>query len=171
MCTQFAVGHDKTLHFTCNQHTNMQAPTTVACILQKNYGTTTCSQANAHNHNPALHYSADQCSTRPLTKSRSFQRQPHHRQAAHPNSSSKAHAILLTKRIMHVKLLAYILNSVWIHYVMVHSSSGYPSSSYSSSTYPCLWHPHPLHATELTLQDLHTPPYMPCPVQSIGICF
>ena len=104
MCTQFAVGHDKTLHFTCNQHTNMQAPTTVACILQKNYGTTTCSQANAHNHNPALHYSADQCSTRPLTKSRSFQRPPHHRQAAHPNSSSKAHAILLTKTIMQVNI-------------------------------------------------------------------
>ena len=95
----------------------------------------------------------------------------HHMQAAHPNSSPKAQAILLTKTIMHVKLLAYILNSVWIHYIMLHSSSCCSSSSYSSSTHPCLWHPHPLHATELTLQDLHTPPYMPCPVQSIGICF
>ena len=48
---------------------------------------------------------ADQCSTRPLTKSRLFQRQPHHWQAAHPNSSSKAHEILLTKMIMHVSTI------------------------------------------------------------------
>ena len=58
-----------------------------------------------------------------------------HRQAAHPNSSSKAHAILLTKRIMHVKLVAYILNSVWFHYVSAHSSSSHSplSCSFSSS--------------------------------------
>ena len=59
----------------------------------------------------------------------------HHRQAAHPNSSSKANAILLTKTIVHVKLLAYILNSVWLHFVMVHSSSKFPYSSYSTSNY------------------------------------
>ena len=61
----------------------------------------------------------------------------HHRQAAHPNSSSKVHAILLTKTIMHVKLLAYVLNSVWLHFVMVHSSSKFPYSSYLSSSSPC----------------------------------
>ena len=58
----------------------------------------------------------------------------HHRQAAHPNSSSKAQAILLTKIIMHVKLLAYILNSVWFHFVMVHSSSKFPYSCSSDCT-------------------------------------
>ena len=58
----------------------------------------------------------------------------HHRQAAHPNNGSKAHAILLTKTIMHVKLLAYILNSVWFHFVMVHSSSSHSPTSYSFSS-------------------------------------
>ena len=108
MGTQFAVGHDKTLQVTCNQHTKMQAPTTAACILQKNYGTTTCSQANAHTHNPALHhrqpvFNADRCSMQPLTSSRSFQWQPHHCQGAHLNSRSKAHEILLAKTTLHVK--------------------------------------------------------------------
>ena len=55
--------------------TNMQAPTTAACIMEENYGTTTCSKANVHNRNPALHYSADRRSTRPPTSRRSFQRQ------------------------------------------------------------------------------------------------
>ena len=53
---------------------------------------------------------------------------PHHRQAAHPNSSSKAHEIL-TKRSCTSKLLTYMLNSVGLHYVMVHSSSSYLSAS------------------------------------------
>ena len=74
-----------------------------------------------------------------VQRDRSQDKQPivsvrHHRQAAHPNSSSKAHAILLTKRIMHVKLLAYILNSVWFHYVSAHSSSSHSPSSYSFSS-------------------------------------
>ena len=60
------VGHDKTLQVTCNQHTNIQAPTTAAYIKHKNYGRAICTKANAHNHNPALHYSADLCPTRPL---------------------------------------------------------------------------------------------------------
>ena len=138
---------------------------------QRTYFMQLSQQQSAYNQNDPLPNSRTG-----VQRDRSQDKQPivsvrHHRQAAHPNSSSKAHAILLTKRIMHIKLLAYILNSVWIHYVMVHSSSCYPLSSHLSSTYPSLWHPHPLHATELTLQDLHTPPYMPCPVQSIGICF
>ena len=66
MCTQFAVGHDKTLQIICNQHTNMQARTTVACIMQENYSRKICSKANAHNHNPAFHYSVDRCSMQPL---------------------------------------------------------------------------------------------------------
>ena len=59
------VGHDKTLQVTCNQHTNIQAPTTAACIKHKNYGRT--SKVNMHNHNAALHHLTDPCSMRPLT--------------------------------------------------------------------------------------------------------
>ena len=70
--------------------------------IMQEYSRTTCSKANAHN--PALLYSADRCSTRPLTRSRSLQRQPHHWQAAHPNISSKAHENLLAKTITQTKI-------------------------------------------------------------------
>ena len=42
---------------TCNQQTNLQAPTTAACIKHKNYGRTICSKAHVQNHNIATYSS------------------------------------------------------------------------------------------------------------------
>ena len=155
------VGHDKTLQVTCNNHTNPQAPTTAACILQINYGKNTCSKANAFIqrnlvNNKARRTRTMHCPTRGLVFNATAHKQPivsvpHRMQAAHPNSSSRAHEILFTKTIMHVKLLAYILNSVWLQCIMMHLSS----------SYSCPRHPYPLPAAGVTLQDLHTAPHMP----------
>ena len=102
------------------------------------------------------------------TKKKLIVSAPHHRQGAHPSSSSKVHEILFTKTIMHVKTTRIHVELRMAYYVSVHSSSSHPSLSYSFVLKLSLFL---AFASAVTLQDLHTPPHMPGAVQSIGTCF
>ena len=120
------VGHDKTLHFSCNNHTNLQAPTTAACILQYNYSRTICSKANAHN--PVLNEPLGGLVFNATAHKEAIISVPHQRQPTHPNSSFNSACNLADKKIMQVKT-----TRVHLELGRASLSHGALSSSYSSS--------------------------------------
>ena len=143
------------------QHTNMQAPTTAACIKQKNRGRT--SKVNAHNHKPAaLHHLAGPVFNATAPK-QPIVSVPHHRQAAHPNSSSKAHEILLTKTIMHVKTTR-VHELELLQYGASLSSSIHSSSSIHPQAHLCK-PPHTCYSCSQAAPSIDSPVKHPCPAK------